>query len=206
MFVYYFYNFEFTSLDNVLYPRSETENLLELLHNLVDCNFVNLVLELGTGSGVIGLSIAKEFNNLNIVLTDKYRNVLDTAFKNSQFLFLKNVLFVLSDWFRSIPDAKKFDLCISNPPYLSKNNILFFYNFLKKDPLFSLFTSVNGFGALFLIIKNVFYYMNNNGFVILEHSYSQAKFVRKALLLSGFLNIQTYSDNNFLNRITIGEK
>lgn len=201
----FFYKFIFF-FKKSLRPRFETEIFLELLSKIINYSFIKNVLDLGTGSGVIGLSISKDFLWINVLLVDKYKSVLKTAIKNSKIMSTSNSFFLLSNWFEKILEENSFDLIVSNPPYLSKNDIYFFKKNIECDPIFSLHSHNNGFGDLFRIGRKSFFYMNNNGIIVLEHGYSQAKYIRKFLILSGFLNVQTYFDNILLTRITIGEK
>lgn len=206
MVIFFFYKFRFFVSKSTLTPRYETEKLLELLSKIIDCIFFKNIIDLGSGSGVIGLSLAKEFSESNILLVDNCKNSLELINKNIKSLSINNSFFLLSDWFKKISNEKSFDLIVSNPPYLSKEDIIFFKDSNKNEPIFSLYSNDNGFGDLFKIVRRSFVYLNNSGIIVLEHGYSQAKIVRNFLILSGFLNVQTYFDNILLSRITVGEK
>ena len=190
---------------NVLIPRPDTETLVEaalpLLTNPDDTN----VLDLGTGSGAIALSLAKELPKANVTAVDMHSNALNVAKKNAAKNNISNVSFVQSNWFESLDDSLQYDLIASNPPYIEPNNPHLNQGDLRFEPTTALVAQDNGLADLSNIIQTAPQFLKDNGWLIIEHGYNQANAVEHLFKQSGFAQISLYKDLNNLARCTLGQ-
>ena len=200
-------NFNFWALKfkiekNVFISNIETEMLVELVLYVINFNKKNFILDLCSGSSNLALSICNErFNDL-VVSIDKSINALLLSKKNSINLKVNNIFFLCSDLFESVD--YKFDIIVSNPPYISLYDIKFFYKNFNFKPFTSLFSLENGLFHINYIIFNSKNYLKNNGILILEHGFNQSNFVKKIFFDHGFIDIKTYKDLLKNDRITCG--
>ncbi|MCV2506368.1 MAG: peptide chain release factor N(5)-glutamine methyltransferase [Candidatus Lightella neohaematopini] len=188
---------------NTMIPRSDTECLIEHILNL-SSNKTMLILDLGTGSGVISLALAKEKPKWVITSTDFYIKTLNIAKYNAMKLKLYNINFVISNWFNNIK-FYNYNIIVSNPPYLKNND---WYNVqpeLYFEPKTSLLAGSDGLMYLKLICYQSKNFLAHNGWLLLEHSYQQGSFVRSILKKIGFKNIGTGYDYNNLERFSFGQ-
>lgn len=190
---------------NVLIPRPDTETLVEaalpLLANSDDTN----VLDLGTGSGAIALSLAKELPKANVTAVDMHSNALNVAKKNAAKNNISNVSFVQSNWFESLDDSLQYDLIASNPPYIEPNNPHLNQGDLRFEPTTALVAQDNGLADLSNIIQTAPQFLKDNGWLIVEHGYNQASAVEHLFKQSGFTQISLHKDLNNLARCTLGQ-
>ncbi|HFL8824178.1 MAG TPA: HemK/PrmC family methyltransferase [Candidatus Azoamicus sp. OHIO1] len=190
----------------LLIPRQETIELVDILGRVIKLYFICTVIDLGTGSGILGVSLLNKFTNLSLLLTDRFKNILFFTIINVIRHKLRKLKFICCNWYDFIPYGDKFDLIISNPPYVSMNEYSFFVDFLTFEKKHSLISFEYGLSDLYYIIKLSYHYLNNNGCIFFEHGYLQSKAIRKALRCSGLSNICTYNDYFNLSRITFSEK
>ena len=166
-----FWNLDLEVNNQVLVPRPETEILIEDI--LLNFNQTNLsVLDLGTGSGAIGLSLKKEKKEWDVYCSDISINALEVANKNS----LKNNLrvnFVCCDWLNAFK-TNSFDLLISNPPYIKSDDIRLKSDGLSHEPLEALVSGATGKEHLFVIATSSKRFLKKGGYLYLENSPSQA--------------------------------
>ena len=192
-----FWGRDFEINENVLDPRGDTETLVELI---LDCEFDTL-LELGTGSGAIAITILTECPKASCVATDISKDALETASRNSKTYGVDDRLKLLnSDWFQEI--TGKFDIIVSNPPYISKDE----YNELslevyKYDPKISLTLGGDGLNAYRIITSQARKKLTRNGRVFLEIGYKQAPAVKYLLEKAGFDEIRIHKDLNSKDRV-----
>lgn len=196
---YYFYNKCFLYFP-VFQPRTDTAFFFDIYINFFDSFFITDIFEPGFGSSFFITSV-KRFYFLNILSVDK--SFFSFLFFN---FFIDNFFIYNKEWFYVFYSFKKFNYIFCNPPYLSKIDLNFFYFNKIKEYKYSLISKNYGFFDLYFIIKKAYDCLFNNGFLILEHGYSQRFFIKKIMILIGFINIYTYNDLSKLNRITIGEK
>jgi release factor glutamine methyltransferase len=192
-----FWGRDFEINENVLDPRGDTETLVELI---LDCKFDTL-LELGTGSGAIAITILTERLKASCVATDISKDALETASRNSKTYGVDDRLKLLnSDWFKEI--TGKFDIIVSNPPYISKDE----YNELslevyKYDPKISLTLGGDGLNAYRIITSQAKNKLTRNGRIFLEIGYKQAPAVKYLLEKAGFVEIRIHKDLNSKDRV-----
>lgn len=202
-----FYDRKFIVTKDVLSPRMETEELVyEVIKYIKNNKLNNLkILDLCTGSGAIAITLKKELEQLNvnteIVASDISFEALNIAKKNAENN-LANINFIKSDIFDDI--NCKFDLIISNPPYISeneKNNIQ--KNVLNYDPHIALFAEENGLYFYRNIIENAKKYLqNDNSLIFFEIGYKQGNDIKKISIKNNF-NIEIKKDINGRDRIAI---
>ncbi len=196
-----FYNSTFSISDDVLDPRPETENIVEIANNFILEKGYESFIDLGTGSGCIILSILKENKNLTALGVDISIDAINIAKKNSKDMKLeKRSSFLVSNWLSSIYNS--YDLIISNPPYIPSDEIITLSKTVKNfDPLISLDGGQDGLKCYKEIAQDINRVINKNGRVILEIGYNQAHDVIKIFESKEFKLLKIYNDINGLNRI-----
>ncbi|MBQ6817666.1 MAG: peptide chain release factor N(5)-glutamine methyltransferase [Bacilli bacterium] len=199
----YFYGYKFKVNKDVLIPRPETELAVDKAIEIIRAKNYSNVLDIGTGSGAIALSIALNNPTIKIVASDISVYALDIAKENALNLNVTNVEFIVSDMFKSI--TGKFDLIISNPPYIGYDEIDEIEEIVyKNEPHLALFTSDNGVYYYKEIIRNLDKFLNDNGTIIFEIGYKQGNVIKEyALSLYPNLEVEIIKDYNSLDRIVI---
>jgi release factor glutamine methyltransferase len=186
-----FYHLDFVVDENTLIPRPETENIIEIIKGL------NLkqakILDLGTGSGAIAITLKDLFPNYDITAIDNNSKTLLVAKKNAKNHNL-NINFILSNWFENI--TGKFDIIISNPPYIDKNS--HYLDKLKFEPQKALVADDSGLSDIKTIVKNAPKYLNLGGYLLLEHGFDQREDIID--LLTSFSEVQVFNDLNGVHR------
>ena len=161
------------------------------------------ILDLGTGAGAIALAIAKHRPQANITALDASQAALNIAIENAQNLNIPNVKFILSDWFSAL-ENEKFDLIVSNPPYIEANDAHLKQGDLRFEPLSALASGADGLDAIRTIITQAPQHLNPHGYLMLEHGYNQADKVAALLKQAGFSEISHAKDLAGINRVTLG--
>ena len=194
-----FMNLKFNLNNKVLIPRPETE---ELVSWIISTNPVNKeILDIGTGSGCIAISLAKFIKSSNLTAWDINQEILEIAKKNA-FLNEVKILFEIQD-ISSIKSNKKFDIIVSNPPYIcnsEKKNIN--KNVLLFEPHKALFVDDND--PLFFYYKIIDFAkenLNNNGNIFFEISEDQDQGISELLIKAGFQDIELKKDYRSKNRM-----
>ena len=192
-----FWGRDFEINENVLDPRGDTETLIELI---LDCNFENM-LELGTGSGAIAITVLAERPEVTCVATDISQYALNTARTNSKRHGVQNRLKLLySNWFDKISGS--FDIIVSNPPYISsKEYAQLSAEVLKYDPKISLTLGGDGLEAYREILSQAFGKLSKNGHIFLEIGYTQANAVGHLFKEAGFQQIKVHKDLGSRDRV-----
>ena len=204
-----FFGRDFLTNENVLSPRAETELLVEQgLNYLQKMTSKPLyVLDLCCGSGCIGLTIACETGgNVRVVLSDISKPALDVAKTNGTKLDAKNVKFILGDMFEGLKDDEKFDIIISNPPYIASSEIQNLSPQVKNfDPLLSLDGGKDGLKFYRQIATNAEKYLKKNGVILVEIGCKQGACVQEIFANFGYTTklIKDYSQND---RIVVAER
>lgn len=203
----YFFGLNFRVNHNVLVPRPETEILVEQALAILPDNSEANVLELGTGSGAVILAIAKYRPKCNFYATDISNKALVIAKKNANLLKINNIRFYKGDWFKAIPKLDfKFDIIISNPPYIGDEQIFLCDQEIFYEPKIALFTDNKGMYCLEHIIAESIYYLKKSGYLLLEHGYNQANEVANLLAFEGFTHIQYFKDLSNISRAIVAQK
>jgi len=194
----YFWKNKFFINSDVLDPRPDTETLIE--HTLSFGSFFN-ILDLGTGSGCIILSLLDEYNAAMGIGVDKSKKALNVAKKNAELLNLNDrVKFQLGNWCDGLDN--KFDLIVSNPPYISEKEILGLSNdVINWEPRIALTPEDDGLGAYKNIINGVKNILIPNGRLIFEIGHAQGNEVSNLLKSNNFKEINIVKDINNKDRV-----
>ena len=178
----------------------------DALNNVIE-NIQTRILDLGTGSGAIALAIAKHRPHTFVTALDASQPALDVAIENAQSLNISNVNFLLSDWFDALKlndDHKKFDVIVSNPPYIEALDAHLNQGDLRFEPLSALASGADGLDDIRQIITQAPLHLNPQGWLMLEHGYNQSQAVALLLKQVGFNDIEHIKDLAGINRVTIG--
>ena len=196
----FFYGNEFLVDQRVLIPRPETELLVDHINTL---NFPDniKILDAGTGSGCIGISIAMHNPNIQVYGLDYSAKSLEVAKANKNYFELNNFSLIHSDWLSSIKD-RSIDFIVSNPPYIDSQDI--HLKDLIHEPASALVASDSGLGDFKVISQQASLKLRKGGVLIFEHGYQQASEVSKIMKKNGFNNIETFKDHQSHPRITKG--
>ena len=196
-----FDKFKISIRGNVFLPRDNIFMYQKILERLgADERNFNL-LELGTGTGAISISLAKSFKNAEIVATDISNSALKNAKENAKMNKVNNRIdFKKSNWFYNL-NEEKYDYIVSNPPYLSKENSKHYQNL--SDPESSLYSKKRGVHDIFQIMKNCRKFMKKKSFLIIEHSHSQTLQIKSFSFLSDLNFINVEKDEFGFNRISV---
>ena len=192
-----FYENDFLVSPSTLIPRPETELLIDIALENLDKEKKIKVLDLGTGSGIIAITLSEKCPKWEISATDCSIEALDIAKHNA----IRDIDFYCGSWFEPLP-RKKFDLIVSNPPYISKNDP--HLEDLRFEPLEALVSGNDGLEDIRLIISQSPQFLNKNGLLLLEHGYDQKDRIIK-LLEGSFKNIKAFKDLNGIDRAIIAE-
>ena len=194
--------------ENVLIPQPDTEILVEEVINIcrdIDCREPEKtikILDLCTGSGAIGISIAKNIKNCEMTLSDISNDALKIAQKNSAN---SNIKIIQSDLFEKIEE--KFDIIVSNPPYIETKIISTLDKEVQMEPRLALDGGEDGLNLYRRIIKEAYKYLNSNGILALEIGYNQKDKVINLLKQSNmYVNIYFKKDLSKNDRIVVCRK
>ena len=195
-----FFNSEFFVNKNVLDPRPETEVVVSVA---LEKNF-STVLDLGTGTGCIVISLLKERPDAVGVSVDISEECLNVAKVNAETNgVLDRVKFIHSDWFSNV--TSRFDLIVSNPPYIGLSEFNDLSREVKNfDPKVALFGGRDGLNCYKAIFNDVSRFLNPGGRLITEVGYAQSSIVKKFFLNRGFIDITVTKDLDLNNRVVSG--
>ena len=197
-----FMGLEFMVSKDVLIPRMDTETLVEEVLRLGLSNV--RVLDICTGSGCILLSILKYVYGSSGVGVDISDGALGVAKANSEALGI-DATFIKSDMFENIPKDERFDIVVSNPPYIRSDVIGTLMSEVKDyEPLLALDGSEDGLKFYRIIADRAPEYLNNGGMLFLEIGYDQGAEVSALLSAAGFMDVEVIKDLSGLDRVVSG--
>lgn len=196
-----FWSLPFMVSPATLIPRPDTEILVELvLEQFADIDTLHC-LDLGTGTGAIALALASEQPNWQIDAIDFSLDAVKLAQQNAKKLQLSHVNIFQSDWFSALND-RKFDVIVSNPPYIDKLDENLSQGDVRFEPESALVADEHGLGDIKHIAQQALKYLNSQGSLFFEHGFEQGEAVRNILAALGYHNAQTVRDFNGHERIT----
>ena len=200
-----FYGKTYYITPETLIPRQDTELMIDILLQSNNKESQLNILDLGTGSGVIGLTLAQHFSCAHVTLSDISSSAIKVAEINGKNTNVKNIQFIQSDWFESIKH-NNFDIIVSNPPYIAETDSHLLHPELLAQPRIALVSEMSGLKDIKHIVQNAKQYLNESGMLIIEHGYDQAMMVQDIFIANDFNNIAQHKDINGVIRITSGIK
>lgn len=196
-----FWSLSFRVSPATLIPRPDTEVLVELvLEKFADLDTLHC-LDLGTGTGAIALALASEQPNWKIDAVDFNLDAVKLAQQNAEDLQLMQVKIFYSDWFSAV-NNRKFDVIVSNPPYIDALDENLTQGDVRFEPDSALVADENGLGDIKHIAQQSKNHLTTQGALFFEHGFDQGEAVRNILTDLGYDNAQTVRDFNDHERIT----
>lgn len=197
-----FMKMDFYVDENVLIPQPDTEIVVEEAIDIINRNKLSKVLDMCTGSGILAISIAKYTDASKITAVDISEKALEVAEKNaiSNDVDTK-IKFIKSDMFKNI--SEKFDLIISNPPYIRTDVIKTLSEEVKNEPILALDGGIKGLDFYNIIAENAKKYLNENGYLVLEIGYDQKTEVVNLLEAQEYSEIRVIKDMGGNDRVIV---
>ncbi|MCR4298368.1 MAG: peptide chain release factor N(5)-glutamine methyltransferase [Gallionella sp.] len=211
-----FFGLNFRVTPATLIPRPDTELLVELALQRIPqslpspqpspaCGRGSLfrVLDLGTGSGALALSIAHARPDIEVMAVDASQDALDVARENARHLSLGNARLLRSDWFSALA-GERFDLIVSNPPYIADGDAHLAQGDLRFEPRAALASGADGLDDIRRIVAKAKAHLNLGGWLLFEHGYDQAGRARELLLQGGYAEVFSARDLASIERVSGG--
>ena len=197
-----FWNSNFYINETVLDPRPESELIVEKVLELSNTNLS--LIDLGTGSGCLAISIALERPNFKIFASDISLDALQIAEINSRY-HKTHITFIKSDWFSNI--NRTFDVIIANPPYISENEYSSLPIAIRRfEPKIALTAGFKGLDCFNKIIKEFHKYLKPNGKIFMEIGYGQKRIIEELFIKYGYKNISFFNDLSGKARVVCVKK
>ena len=200
----HFWDLELKVSPDVLIPRPDTEVLVETALTLYPAETPINVIDLGTGSGAIALAIAKARPHWHICATDESQAALSLAIENAEHYQLHNVSLLQSHWFDDLAEHTKYELIISNPPYVAADDPHLQQGDVRFEPQTALVSGADGLNAIRYLILQSKPHLVAGGWLLLEHGYDQGERVRQLFSAHGYLEVQQKKDIAGHIRMTMG--
>lgn len=194
-----FYAHVFKVTPAVLIPRPESELLVELALQ----RNPRRVLDLGTGSGCIAISIALERAQTHVIAVDRSEAALQIARENAARLDARNVELRAGDWYGSVKN-ERFDLIVANPPYVACGDAHLAQGDLRFEPAAALASGADGLADIRIIVDGAHAHLAHSGRLLFEHGYDQAARCRDLLTHAGFAEVQSWRDLAGIERVSGG--
>ncbi len=203
-----FYGRTFRVDPRVLIPRPDTETVVERALALIAPLAAPRILDLGTGSGAIAVTLALERPDAAVLATDRSPAALEVAAANASLLGAR-VAFGLGDWWQALAVQQApapFDLIVSNPPYVAADDPHLGQGDLRHEPRDALTPGGDGLGALASIVGGACAHLRAGGWLLLEHGHDQGPRARAAFVAAGFEAVATSPDLAGRDRATQGRR
>ncbi len=198
-----FYGLPFAVSSDVLIPRPETELLVEVALEFIAERAECRVLDLGTGSGCVAITLAKQRRESKIIATDVSKAALAVAARNVARHSVFNVELRAGDWYKPVADLR-FDIIVSNPPYIAEGDAHLGDGDLRFEPQAALTGGAAGLSALEVIIAGARHHLRDGGSLVVEHGFDQAEQVAALMRAHGLDEIFARTDLAGIGRITSG--
>jgi len=199
-----FYGLNLVVTPDTLIPRPDTETLVEAALEKAPADTRCSILDLGTGTGAVALAIAKHRPHAQVMALDASHAALRIAEHNAKQLGLAHVNFTLSHWFSAV-EGERFNLIVSNPPYIEQHDPHLSQGDLRFEPMSALASGADGLDDIREIIAHSLIHLLPQGWLMLEHGYNQAQLVADLMAESGLIDINTIQDLGGNDRVTIGK-
>jgi len=193
-----FFGLPFEVSDAVLIPRPDTELLVELALDRLPAQ--GRVLDMGTGSGAIAVSLAHSRPDAIVTALDVSSAALAVARRNASANGV-NITFMASDWFEAL-GTERYELIVSNPPYIASGDQHLSEGDLRFEPVGALTDHADGLSALRTIVSGASRHLTAGGWLLMEHGYDQAASVRQLLSDAGYTDTQSWRDLAGIERVT----
>jgi release factor glutamine methyltransferase len=165
---------------------------------------VRRVLDLGTGTGAIVLALASERKHWQLLGVDAEPSAVALARRNRDELGLMNVELVQSDWFEALMPGERFDVVVSNPPYIDSGDEHLGRGDVRFEPRSALVAGANGLADIAHIVRDAGAFLLPGGWLMLEHGWQQGGAVRGLLAAAGYSEVATRCDLGGRERVTLG--
>jgi release factor glutamine methyltransferase len=198
-----FWAFDLMVTPDTLIPRPETERLVELALERAPATPGLRIADLGTGSGAIALALAYERRQAQIIATDASAAALKVAAANARALGLRNVQLREGSWWAPLK-GERFDLVVSNPPYIAEQDPHLRRGDLRYEPAKALSSGRDGLDAISILVSGAAAHLRDGGWLLLEHGWCQADAVRALMTQVGFGSVQSTRDLAGHERVTLG--
>lgn len=199
-----FWSLNFSVNSSTLIPRPETETLVEYILSSFDTKRQLTVLDMGTGTGAIAISIASEKPTWEIIACELSDDALALAKFNSDSHLTDNVTFIQSNWFTNI-SRYDFDVIVSNPPYIAEDDPHLLQGDVRFEPRSALTSGKTGMDAIEQICAQARNHLKNDGVLIIEHGYNQQHLVAECFIKHGFSAVEQKRDLAGHVRMTAGK-
>lgn len=197
-----FYGLDFAVAPAVLIPRPETELLVELALERIPAATAARVLDLGTGSGAIAVTLAQQRPQARLTAVDVDYAALTLARANAKRHGV-SVRFYCGDWFGALA-GERFDLIVSNPPYVADADPHLALGDVRFEPQRALVGGADGLGCIRAIVAQAQAHLNPGAWLLFEHGYDQAPSCRALLEAQGYAEVQSWSDLAGIPRVSGG--
>ena len=198
-----FYGRTFKVNPHVLIPRADTEVLIETALSKINIRENYDILDLGCGTGIIGITIALERPLSKVTLIDQSEYAIQNTKDNQVLHQVTNTTILKSDWLSTL-NQTRFDAIVSNPPYLEENDPYLFQG-LEDEPLDALVSGPVGTEAIKYIIENAKSHIKLSGWLFIEHGYNQATILKDLFEKNGYQHIGNAKDIHGVHRVTFGQ-
>ena len=198
-----FFSLDLEVTPAVLIPRPETELLVELALQKIPAGEPADIADLGTGSGAVALALAQARPHARVRATDTSAAALDVTRNNAERLGIRNIAFMQGDWCEAL-GAARFDVIVSNPPYIAAGDAHLAQGDLRFEPAAALASGIDGLDAIRVIVRDAPTHLKPGGWLLFEHGYDQGAAARALLQQYGYVQVSTALDLEQRDRVSCG--
>jgi release factor glutamine methyltransferase len=199
-----FWSRDFMVNTHVLIPRHDTELIIELSLKHISRNATFKVIDMGTGSGIIAVTLAAERPNIEVLACDMNADALAIAKQNAKHHQVSRIQFYQSNWFEGLPPTR-YDLIISNPPYIAAADPHLQQGDLRFEPQTALVSANEGLHDIAHLIDTARQHLTPRGLLIIEHGYDQQTQVKALFNEHNYHQVETFLDLSGNPRVTCGQ-
>ncbi len=200
-----FWTLDLEVTPDTLIPRPDTELLVELALERLPQDVSCSVADLGTGSGAVALAIAVERPLSEVIATDASAAALAVARRNADRHLIGNVRFLQGDWLSPLA-SQRFDLVVSNPPYIESDDAHLSQGDLRFEPAAALASGNDGLDDIRHIVRNAAIHLHPGGWLLFEHGWNQGDAARVLLIDAGYTQVFTAQDLGRQDRVSGGRR